>query len=225
MLTEYRNNNFDTDNFKSIKFFKSRFDYCKQTLGKPIGNGSSRIVWKLNDKLVIKLAKNKKGLAQNQAEINLLKNNLYKNMFTKIYEFDNVNYQWLITEKAQKLTNNLTQKILNIDYDTFEDFCISTWMSKPEFINQPYYKELPKHYKKMLVNNKPLQQWYRFIMKNNQIYSIAELINPSNLGVVIRNNQPQIIIIDAGFNEDIAKNQYNIAETVKKVINEYINLL
>lgn len=62
-------------------------------------------------------------------------------------------------------------------------------------------------------------------MKNSQIYSIAELINPSNLGVVIRNNQPQIIIIDAGFNEDITKNQYNIAETVKKVINKYIKLL
>ena len=220
MLNEYKNNNFNTEDFKNIKSFKNRLLYCKQKLGKPIGNGSSRIVWNINNNIILKLAKNKKGLEQNRTECNQPINEL----FTKIYEYDNINYQWIIAEKAYKLTEDLTEQILKIPYDIFEDFCIATWMSKPEYKDKPFYRELPKQYQKLL-SNKKLKQWYNFILNNNNIYSIAELINPYNLGVVIRKNKPYIVIIDSGFDENVAKNQYNIAETVQKIINNYIKLL
>ena len=215
MINEYKDNRFNTDDFKNIKSFKNRLLYCKETLGKPIGNGSSRIVWNINNNIILKIAKNKKGLEQNRTECNQPINEL----FTKIYEYDNLSYQWIIAEKAYKLTEELTEQILKIPYDIFEDFCIATWMSKPEHQNKPFYRELPKHYQKLL-SNKKLKQWYNFILNNNNIYSIAELINPYNLGVVIRKNKPYIVIIDSGFDENVAKNQYNIAETVQKIINK-----
>lgn len=37
-------------------------------LGNPIGNGSSRMVFQISDERVLKVAKNAKGIAQNEAE-------------------------------------------------------------------------------------------------------------------------------------------------------------
>ena len=45
--------------------------YCREMLGEPIGNGSSRIVFQIDDETVLKLAKNNAGIAQNMEEIKI----------------------------------------------------------------------------------------------------------------------------------------------------------
>ena len=59
---------FDMNLFKSLKTFKERIEYCEANL-KKIGSGSSRIVYQVDNNKVLKLAKNKKGIAQNETEI------------------------------------------------------------------------------------------------------------------------------------------------------------
>lgn len=48
-------------------FLKGGYDYCVKMLGEPIGNGSSRAVFQIDDTRVLKLATNIKGVAQNKA--------------------------------------------------------------------------------------------------------------------------------------------------------------
>ena len=57
---------FNIEEFKQLKSFNQRIQYCEQHLQR-ISSGSSRIVYKIDDEKVLKLAKNKKGLAQNEA--------------------------------------------------------------------------------------------------------------------------------------------------------------
>ena len=59
---------FNMEEFKNMKSFNQRIQYCEQNLQR-ISSGSSRIVYRIDDEKVLKLAKNKKGLAQNEAEV------------------------------------------------------------------------------------------------------------------------------------------------------------
>ena len=51
---------FRLDAIVSARSFANRLAYCKQMLGTPIGNGSSRIVFQIDDETCLKLAKSKK---------------------------------------------------------------------------------------------------------------------------------------------------------------------
>jgi mRNA-degrading endonuclease RelE of RelBE toxin-antitoxin system len=53
------------EEFKKLNSFNARIKYCNQHLTR-ISSGSSRVVYKIDDEKVLKLAKNKKGLAQNE---------------------------------------------------------------------------------------------------------------------------------------------------------------
>ena len=68
---------FDMEFFKRLtnKSFKKRIEYCDQHLER-IANGTSRIIYKINDEKVLKLAWNKKGLFQNETEYDYNINNI-----------------------------------------------------------------------------------------------------------------------------------------------------
>ena len=66
-----------------------------------IGSGSSRDVFDLDNGYVIKVAKNRAGIAQNESECNIsdLDNS---DLFAKVIEVSN-NFEFLIMEKADKI--------------------------------------------------------------------------------------------------------------------------
>lgn len=86
---------FSTVDFNQIKI------KIKNKRYKLIGSGSGRRVFDLENGYVVKVAKNKKGIAQNKAEykISLADNS---NIFAKITEVSS-NYKLLIMEKAEKI--------------------------------------------------------------------------------------------------------------------------
>ena len=59
---------FNMETFKSLRNHAERNRYAAEHLQK-IAAGSSRIVYKIDDEKVLKLAKNDKGIAQNETEI------------------------------------------------------------------------------------------------------------------------------------------------------------
>lgn len=73
--------------------------FLEKNLGKPIGEGSSRIVYEIDDALCLKLAINKKGIQQNLEEISTYKKYKKFSIFTKIYYQDS-QLLWIICEKA-----------------------------------------------------------------------------------------------------------------------------
>ena len=112
---------FDFNVFKSLTSFNKRMKYCEQHLTR-ISSGSSRIVYLIDDDKVLKLAKNQKGIAQNNVEISL-GNERYYTCFADVYDYDNDGL-WLEMEfcrKAKKSVYHLKfyvmvlQKWLNIE--------------------------------------------------------------------------------------------------------------
>ena len=60
-INEAMNDTFSYEELGNIRTFSKRVAYCKQHLGNPIGNGSSRMVFQIDDEKVLKLAKSKRN--------------------------------------------------------------------------------------------------------------------------------------------------------------------
>lgn len=83
------------------------FDRIKQNLRegkyKYIGSGSGRIVYDLDNGYVIKVAKNKKGIAQNEVEYQI-STSYSSDLFAKIPQVSE-DFKLLIMEKAERIRN------------------------------------------------------------------------------------------------------------------------
>ena len=73
---------FDMKEFKAIRTFVDRVNYCNSIL-KYLGRGSSRMVYEIDDEKVLKLAYNNKGIAQNRAEADWMLERY--GIFAKVY--------------------------------------------------------------------------------------------------------------------------------------------
>jgi hypothetical protein len=87
------------DTFKALKNYNQRIKYCEQHLRR-LGSGSGRIAFQVDNDKILKIAKNQKGVAQNDVEIQLffdgyIVNSGYQNLLAKVYEADEENGLWL----------------------------------------------------------------------------------------------------------------------------------
>lgn len=74
---------------------------CKDNHCKTLGSGSSRIVIKISNKRVIKVALNDAGRAQNKREAFLTDKYLELNLFANALYYEG-NYNWIISQYANK---------------------------------------------------------------------------------------------------------------------------
>lgn len=186
--------------FKSLPTFAKRVKYAQERLGK-LGTGSARIVFSVDDNVVIKIAKNKKGLAQNSIEIDIGTKN-WHNCTAKVFDYDPDNL-WLEAEKARAIKKSDFKKIIGYNFDT--------WTSVL------YFKilQLQNGIKYYILD----QQISKEIMEGDFFNDIVKMstdwdINPGDFkrinswGAVIRNGKPQIVLVDVGLTNQIYNDYY-----------------
>lgn len=125
--------------------YRDILNYMKTTNVKKIGTGSSRTAFFLPEGSVkgnpsvpscFKVAKNKKGVAQNKAEINLFRSYGEKRAcFPELYEADDVNEYYIQTEVGKKLNKNKNQ--LKDYFADWNRFVIDMKMGNAKY--PPYY--------------------------------------------------------------------------------------
>lgn len=108
---------FSLDTLSSIKSYKGRIDYCKQHL-KPLGTGSSRIVFALDDTRALKLALNHKGIHQNHGESDYGKSQMYGEMIARILE-DHEEDMWIVVDRGEKLTKKRFDELTGVSFSVF----------------------------------------------------------------------------------------------------------
>ena len=101
------------------KTFKSRLEYVLQRAPR-LGGGSSRVAFIIPDQgreTVLKIAKNKKGMAQNEAELEVLDDGYLGKLDIVIplidYDKANPTPTWIQTEKANKVSPQKLAKMLH----------------------------------------------------------------------------------------------------------------
>ncbi len=112
---------FNLQNFKQIKDLNQQVEYAKQNL-QLVGEGSSRIVFLLSNRYVLKIAHPnavEKGIAQNKAEVDVFTNPKVKSVISAIYSAD-PNYKWIMSEIVRPLKSQQEfEEMAGISWDWF----------------------------------------------------------------------------------------------------------
>ena len=98
--------------------FKKQIEYALERSEK-IGSGSSRVAFEIDYKgrpTILKVAKNAKGLMQNQEEANILSDNMISSICIPLIDYDEESEEphWLHCEKAEKATVSKLCKAMNV---------------------------------------------------------------------------------------------------------------
>jgi hypothetical protein len=83
-----------------------------------LGEGSSRIVFALSGDKVLKISKNKAGIAQNEAEVSIFTHSKNNKLVTRIFDFS-PDFKWIISELVKPLGRGEFRAITGIDEDWF----------------------------------------------------------------------------------------------------------
>lgn len=209
-LFEAKMDGFDVNVLAVAKSFKERVEYCKKMLGFPIGNGSSRMVFQLDDETCLKLAKNAKGIAQNKEETMISLDRIISYV-PKVYDgSDEENGLWIITQYVLPAKKEDFRRVLGVDFNDVANFAINTdrrfmygsYLSK---IGDRITHELYEKYE----NNDDVIDLFNDIHELKADYNqcVADLSGIRNWGMVSDNGEVSMVMLDIGLSEEVY-NQY-----------------
>ena len=213
---------FSIEYMKRLPSLKKRYDYCVEYLGKPVGRGSSRVVFQYDDNIVLKLALNGKGLAQNEVEYDKF-SDWSVDVFPKVFSnlSDTEQYKFIVTEYVLPATDNDFERCLGIDFKTFCDV-LCTWKrwQNPRWKMPLGCCELGSNEIEEITSygNFDALEWY---FQNYDVQGFGDMLRISSYGMTNRNGSPEIVILDAGLNDDVWKNHYS---KIREGVNESIKI-
>jgi mRNA-degrading endonuclease RelE of RelBE toxin-antitoxin system len=207
ILDEDYPSSFDMDYFKKITSFNKRIEYCEEQLQR-ISSGSSRIVYKIDDEKVLKLARNKKGLAQNEVEISQGNDNYLEKsgILAKVFDSDE-NDLWVEMEFAEKMKVSDFKRIIGIDFIFFGEFIENYYISLDQRRSRnKIIKKYSDEINDMMWENEFVSGILDYI--GNYDVVVGDLKKLSTYGIVKRNSEDTVVIIDFGLTGDVYDNYY-----------------
>lgn len=196
---------FNFDEFRACRSFAERVRYCEARLPR-IAQGSSRIVYKVDNDKVLKLAKNKKGVAQNKVEERLGNSNYYQ-CFAEVYECDE-NWLWIEMEYCTKAKKSDFKKIYGIP---FEALCCMMILQSNNSTGRKYN---PYSQYKYLVDyvwngeyNDTQELFYNVqdYIGSEMLGAVADLCRISSWGI---NSEGYFVLVDYGLDDDVLSKYY-----------------
>lgn len=197
---------FNIEEFKTLKSFNRRVKYCNQKLYR-ISSGSSRIVYKIDDEKVLKLAKNQKGLAQCEVEISYSHYSDIDDVIAKVFDYDENNL-WVEMELAEKLTPQLFYEITGYDFKDFGNILLYESYRVHKNGRNQYESVLNKEMLEELWESDGFCREMLNFIPNYQITVAGDLARLSTYGVVNRNGSKEVVMIDYGLTSDVYEKYY-----------------
>lgn len=202
---------FNMEVFKSLPTFAARIRYCENRLERISAYGSSRVVYKIDDEKVLKLAKNNKGVAQNECEAS----DYYKKSiecFAKIYDYDD-NFLWVEMQLAKKVKPSDFNRIVGVSFKTVCDFILYCYNSycrngKQRPISSESKKIFESEWFQEQLDNYSLFSYLSEYLGNYQPEMIGDLMRLSSWGIVTEDGEEKLVIIDFGLDDDVWNNYY-----------------
>ena len=193
---------FSMEKFNSITSYRGKIQYAQTNL-KRISSGSSRIAYMIDDTKVLKLAKNKKGVAQNQTETDWSMEKW--GVTAKIFEADTENNFWLEMELAKKVTPTRFKQITGLTIQEFNTAMrvLADRMSP----SRSWIKNtMPKELEERIYENEFYMDVERFV--TDFALSPNDFGKLSSFGEVERDGKPTIVLIDFGLNDTVFNLHY-----------------
>jgi hypothetical protein len=202
LIGEEYPSSWNIDEFKELNSFKSRVDYCNANLSR-ISSGSGRIVYKIDDEKVLKLARNAKGIAQNEVEIEY--GNYYdiSDIVAQVFDYHDKGL-WTEMELAKKVNPSNFKETVGV---TFPEYVSA--------LNYHYFNDI----KPSKTSSYPKPENMDDMWENEFIYSmlnfmsnydvpVGDLRRLSTYGLVNRDGVNTIVMVDYGLTHDVYNDYY-----------------
>lgn len=198
-LTEQYPINFSLDEFKNITSYKKKQEYAREFLGKPIGSGSARVVYRVDNNKVLKLAKNKKGIAQNEVEIYWGGDSYYYEILADVFDYDTENNYWVEMELASSVKTSDFKKNWGFDLYKIYHYVYNKLRRRIFHIEEEIVHKLDEFF--------PVQRLIEFLEMSDS--TPGDIQKKNSWGKVIREGKESIILIDFGLTNDVYNSYYS----------------
>lgn len=186
---------FDLEYFKSLSSFNKRINYCNDKLER-ISSGSSRIVYKIDNDKVIKLAKNKKGLAQNEVEFENSTDYMINDLFPKVYDKEE-NFLWIESQYCKKLNVKRFKEITGLSFKEYSSY-----------LNDSYNRTILHNNTKSIIPDEIWENEYFYTINDYMInyeIPVGDLVRLSSYG---ETSDGDILLVDNGLTKGVYDNHY-----------------
>jgi len=198
---------FSFDEFDKIQNYSQKIKYATDHLVR-MGSGSSRVIFKIDEEKVLKVAKNVKGLAQNSTEQDYSIQDWYGDIVAKVFkigeEVKDVGPFYLEMELAKKLSPNRFKQLLGFSVQDLE-----SWLRRQAFLHKKskYDVVIDPILKETLDNNEFVGQLWDMI-QNFAMSFPGDFGRVNSYGEVLRDGKPTVVLVDFGLSESIHLDYY-----------------
>lgn len=199
---------FNWTEFNSKPDIIEKLKYCDATLSTLSRKGSSRNVYALNETQVLKIAKNKKGIAQCRVEREIWQDmgSYYGDVLAKLFKSDKYDY-WCIMERAIPVKDYDFEKYANYSLRELYDFLIHLdSYSKPSRYKD-YKHFIDNDMKNMFMEDTFARNIYDLSLEADM--PMGDLGKASSYGKVFRNGEIKIVLIDYGLTWELYDGYYS----------------
>lgn len=218
---------FNLEKFKSFKVHQERLQYAESLLPK-MGQGSARVVFAYSTGKVLKIARNVRGIAQNEAELDIFTDPNTKPVVARIFDADTSKHIWLLSEIVKPLPKSdeaAWEKATGLPWDRFSSF-MREWNYDDNPDIDQWFNKIINEYAEYTDSTGEIEYWAATkidILKKLQAHSLVrgvmhliqqglepgDLINsPWNIGHYGVAIDGRVVVLDYGFTEDVADNHY-----------------
>lgn len=223
-IFNYNVNRFSVDVLKTMDWKDGNeiIQYCENCNLYKVGEGASRIVYQISDEQVLKIEKNNRfgSRNQNEQEVSTFRtlNDEMKQLVPNIIDYDKNHLKplWIIAEQVLPAKYADFQKILGFDFGSYESSEDIRQMKQDlqdyskydgktvnrfsfnlmDFLESYGNNDDFEMYFDQIKNNQWLKDLYMLL--NHNVVSYWELENINNWGLVKRNGEPKLIVLDIG---------------------------
>jgi len=210
MFTEAYPEAFSFEEFNAIRSYAKKLKYANTHLQK-ISSGSARVVYKIDNEKVIKIAKNKKGLAQNniEADWSIQKYPIVAKTFDIAEGLtEGIGPFWVEMELAKKMTPNRFKQLSGLTKDDVQNY-----LSYLIAVNEPHrYQFKPMirpELKTRCEDSEFMQDLVTLIMDYDMAYP-GDFGRVNSYGEVIREGKPTIVLVDFGVTSTVWNDFYKV---------------
>ena len=194
--------NFNLDHFKTLRKYSERVRYCDENL-KKISSGSGRIVYIVDDTKVLKLAKNTKGVAQCEVEIQWGNDSYFGGILARTLD-SHPDGLWVEMELARKVSKPIFRQLVGVDIHDLE-MCLRNF-GQTQKGKQPLVRMDPEI--ESALNENEFVNDIKDLMQQMDAPA-GDLGRLNSYGLVKRDCHDSIVVVDFGLTNDVYSDYYD----------------
>ena len=190
---------------KGFETLDAAIDYVKnQVKLRFLGQGSSRTVFVIDSKRVLKMAMNDKGIAQNKAELDIAMDPVSSGIVSRIFQYD-PGFKWVISELVRPLSNEEEfKRLTGIPWSIFSFLVANPTKSWRDVIGY-YSKFFPREDLSQVSKST-----FTDVVINSLLTMKKELVSTdlAKIGHWGKTADQRVVLLDYGFTDDVRNDYY-----------------